>query len=235
MKAGICYYTDNQLDEPLYSIVQGFILESGLPITSASLRPITFGDNEVIDAKRSYPTMLKQIISCLERSEADYVYMAEHDILYNKSCFSFIPPRDNIFYYNENNLRWIFGAEKAISYDRMIPLSCMCANRLFALDHFKRRMDFIIEKGFDLESGCNAGWVRKMGFEPGTKKRKRGGFSDDDFEVWRSEHPAIDIRHKGTFSPPKCTIESFTHKPLTWSEIAIEEIPNWDLKKLFNL
>jgi hypothetical protein len=233
MKAGICYYTDNNLNEPLYSIVQGFILDSGLPIVSASLKPIAFGENEVIKAKRSYPTMLRQIISCLERSTADYVFMNEHDVLYHKSCYFFIPPKDNIFYYNENIYRWGYGSNKAISHDRMIPLSCLCVNRLFALNHFKRRMEYITEKGFDLESGCNASWVRKMGFEPGTKKKKRGGFSNDDFDVWRSEYPAIDIRHKGTFSPPKCTLESFTHPPKSWSEIDIKDIPGWDLKKLF--
>jgi hypothetical protein len=210
-------------------------MRSKLPITSASLKPINFGDNEVITANRSYPTMLKQIISCLERSQADYVFFCEHDVLYRTSCFSFVPFRNDIFYYNENVWRWNFGEKTAVSYERMIPLSCLCANRLFALDHFKKRMAYIVEKGFDLESGCNTEWVRKMGFEPGTKKKKRGGFSDDDFEVWRSEDPAIDIRHKGTFSPPKCTLDSFKHPPTTWKEIPIEEVHGWDIKKLFNL
>lgn len=232
---GLIYYTDNELKDPLYSIVQGILLSSGLPITSASLKPIPFGDNEVINAKRSYPTMMRQIISCLERSKADYVFFCEHDVLYHKSHFDFTPPRDDIFYYNENVWRWEYGSNKAITHKRMIPLSCLCVNRLFALEHYRRRMAHIIGKGYDLESDCNKDWVRKMGFEPGTKKKKRGGFSDDDFETWRSEYPVIDVRHKKAFSPSKCTLESFKHPPEEWREIDVGEIPGWDLKRIFGL
>ena len=235
MNKGLIYYTDNELKDPLYSIVQGILLSTGLPITSASLKPIDFGDNEVIEAKRSYPTMIRQIISCLERSQVDYVYFTEHDVLYNLSCFDFIPPRDDIFFYNENVFRWEYGSDKAINHERMIPLSCLCVNRLFALDHYKRRIAHIIEKGYDLESDCNKDWVRKMGFEPGTKKKKRGGFSDDDFGIWRSKYPVIDVRHDKTFSPTKITLESFKHAPSDWNEIQIEDIPGWDLKTMFKL
>src|SRR3990167_8899734 len=98
----IIYYTDNRLAEPIYLLVQHFLLESGLPIISASLKSINFGENVVIEGERSYPTMVAQIISCLERSTAKYVFFAEHDCLYSKSHFDFIPPKDDIFYYNEN-------------------------------------------------------------------------------------------------------------------------------------
>ena len=235
MLKGIIYYTDNRLEEPLYSIVQGFISDSGLSITSSSLKPIIFGDNEVVYGERSYPTMIKQIISCLERSKADYVYFTENDVLYTPSHFEFTPPRDDIFYYNENVWRWMYGSDNAINHDRMIPLSSLCVNRKFALDHYKRRMDYITEKCLDPDSNANQKWVRKMGFEPGTKKLKRGGFSDDDFEVWSSKYPNIDIRHHKTFSPPKCTLESFTHAPKTWKEIDIEDIPGWNLRDLFKI
>jgi len=231
---GIIYYTDNRLSDPLYSIVQGILLSVGLPIASASLKPITFGNNAVVEGKRGYPTMVKQILSCLERSESKYVFFCEHDVLYSREHFDFIPPRDDVFYYNENVWRWQYGSSKAINYDRMIPLSCLCVNRLFALDHYRRRMDHILERGYDFGSDSNKKWVRVMGFEPGTKKRKRGGFSDDDFETWSSNVPVIDVRHDGTFSPPKCTLESFTHAPKTWNEIDIGDIPGWDLISLFS-
>lgn len=216
-------------------MVQGILLDTGLPITSASLKPINFGANRVIDAQRSYPTMVMQIISCLERSRADYVFFCEHDVLYPASHFDFTPPKDDIFYYNSNVWRWKCGANTAINYERMLPLSCLCVNRKFALDHYRRRMDRIIEKGYDLNSNSNQSWVRTMGFEPGTKKKRRGGFSDDDFGVWSSEFPVIDVRHKNTFSPPKCTLESFKHAPTTWNVIDIKDIPGWDLKTLFRL
>jgi hypothetical protein len=231
----VIYYTDNELEEPLNSIVQIYIYESRLPITSASLMPIRFGKNAVIEGKRSYPTMVKQIISCLERSTSKYVFFCEHDVLYHPSHFEFTPPRDYIFYYNTNVWRWLLGSETAMRYDRMIPLSSMCANRELALEHYRLRARKIKENGWDKINNGDPLWVRKMGYEPGTKKKRRGGITDDDFDTWDSNLPIIDIRHGGTFSPTKIKIEDFKHKPKWWMETIIEEIPGWDLKKLFNL
>lgn len=129
-------------------------------------------------------------------------------------------PTKDIFYYNENVLRWDYPHNRYISYDRLISLSGLCVNRKFALDHFKKRLDYITEKGYNDIKG-EPDWARKMGYEPGTKKIKRGGFSDDDFETWRSAEPIIDIRHKNTFSPPKVTLDSFKHAPSNWREIRL--------------
>lgn len=233
MDSGIIYYTDCRLGEPIYSLVQKHILESGLPITSASLKPIDFGDNEVIDGERSYPTMVAQIISCLERSTAKYVFYAEHDVLYSNAHFDFTPPRDDIFYYNDAVWRWWFGSDVAIRYDRMLPLSCLCVNREFALDHYKRRQVMIEELGWSKIRSREPRWARLIGYEPGTKKKRRGGFSDDDFGTWSSELPNIDIRHKKTFSAPKIHLKDFKHAPKNWQEININDIPYWNLKGLF--
>lgn len=230
----IIYYTDNKLGEPINSIVQMNIYLSGLPIYSSSLEPIRFGQNVVIEGERGYPTMVKQIISCLERSNTTYVFFCEHDVLYHASHFDFTPEKDNIFYYNENVWRWMFNSDTAITHDRMIPLSCLCVNREFALNHYKLRDKVIREKGFDKIKSREPAWARKMGYEPGTKKRRRGGVTDDDFETWMSELPNIDIRHKGTFSSPKTKLENFIHKPKWWREININEIPGWDLRRVFS-
>ena len=72
--------------------------------------------------------------------------------------------------------------------------------------------------GLDQFSG-DSQLARKWGYEPGTKKKKRGGLTDDDFDTWYSDEPVIDIRHRGTFSPPKCTLESFKHLPVNFEEI----------------
>lgn len=235
MSKGIIYYTDCLLEEPIYSTVQGFLLKSELPITSASLKPINFGDNEVIEGERGYPTMVKQIISCLERSMADYVFFCEHDVLYPVSHFDFDPYENNIFYYNRNVWRWRYGSNKAVKYHRMIPLSCLCVNREFALAHYKDRLKRILELNLDSIKGKEPEWVRKMGYEPGTKKKRRGGFSDDDFDTWKSKSSIVDIRHGGTFSSPKDTLEQFKHKPQWWIEKPVEQINGWNLKELFNL
>jgi hypothetical protein len=229
---GIIYYTNNRLSAPIFSIVQKYILASGLPIVSSSFKPIDFGDNEVFEGTPSYLTMIKQITSCLQRSTSDYVFFCEHDVLYPKSHFDFTPLRDDIFYYNENVWRWKYLSNSAIGYDRLISLSGLVANKNLVLNHYKNRLKKIEEMG-DEKNGRDPYWARKWGYEPGTKKRRRGGFSDDDFEIWKSKDPIIDIRHPQTFSPTKVTLKEFRHQPIGWKEINIEDIPGWNLKQLF--
>lgn len=227
------YYTDNRLDPKIMQVCQNTLLKSFKgDIVSVSLKPINFGFNCVVDEPRGYPTMIKQIYIALKNSIADYVFFTEHDVLYSREHFDFTPPKDDIFYYNRNVWRWEYGSKIAVRYDRMLPLSCLCVNREFALNHYKLRLATITERLGEFQSK-EPSLARKWGYEPGTKKKKRGGITDDDFETWESEVPVIDIRHRGTFSPPKCTLSSFKHQPKNWQEIPIEEIPYWNLKELF--
>ncbi len=235
MTKGIIYYTDNRLREPIFSIVQKQILKSGLPIVSVSLKPINFGQNIVLSSSPGYLSMVTQITMALAKSETNYVFFCEHDVLYPLSHFDFTPPKDNIFYYNAYVWRWKYSEDLAITYDRLISLSGLCVNRKFALDHYKRRLEKIQEMNYDRDTRHEPGWARKWGYEPGTKKIKRGGFSDDNFETWSSEFPMVDIRHGRTFSQSKVTLDSFTHKPENWRETTLDKIPGWDLKSLFNL
>ena len=232
MNKGVIYYTDNKLGEPIFTIVQKQISKAGLPITSVSLKPIDFGNNEVFDGIPSYLTMIEQITSCLERSTATYVFFCEHDVLYPKSHFDFTPPKEDIFFYNSHVWRWKYLSNTVIGYDRLISLSSLCANKNFVLDHYKKRLKKI-EKMGDEKNGRDPYWARKWGYEPGTKKRRRGGFSDDDFETWRSKYSIIDIRHPQTFSPTKVTLKEFRYQPTGWKEMSIDDIPGWNLKQLF--
>jgi hypothetical protein len=235
MTKGIIYYTDNRLGEPIFSTVQKQMLKANLPITSVSLKPINFGDNTVIKLSPSYLTMIKQIRLALYISKHTYVFFCEHDVLYPPSHFDFVPPRDDIYYYNANVWRWKYPANLAITYDRLISLSGLCVNRRFALAHYKSRLKKIEELSLDKQKGKEPLWARRWGYEPGTKKTKRGGFSNDDFETWSSEHPIIDIRHGRTFSPPKVTLDSFKHAPNNWRQTTLDKIPGWNLKELFKL
>lgn len=230
----IIYYTDNRVREPIYSLVQKHLLESGLPVVSSSLKPMAFGDNEVYEGQRSYPTMVAQILSCLRRAKTKYVFFCEHDVLYHTSHFDFTPPRDDVFYYNENVWRWWLGDDKLIRHERMLPLSCLAVNRELALSHYELRQRKIEEWGLDNFRSREPRLARRWGYEPGTKKVKRGGLTDDDFETFFSDYPVIDIRHKNTFSSPKIKLEDFKHKPGWWTEIDVKDVPGWDLKALFN-
>ena len=227
MNKGIIFYTDSQLDESIARPVRESILKSGLPIISTSLKALDFGRNIVVDGKRGYVTMMSQIITALEESTAKYVFFCEHDVLYPESHFDFTPPNDSvdIFYYNDNVWRWEIGSDKAVRHDRMIPLSTMCCDRKLALEFYEYRWKKMEEIGLEKFDNPQSDIMRKWGFEPGTKKKKRGGLTDDDFATWSSKEPVIDIRHKGTFSPTKVKLESFKHKPKNWREISINELP----------
>lgn len=234
-KASICYYTDNRIEgSKIFIESKKTILDSGLPIVSCSLKPINFGKNMVLKNKeRSYPTMVLQIFTALENSDADYVFFCENDVLYHKSHFDFVPERDDIYYYNVNNWRWDYPKDRLISYDELTSLSGLCCNRKLALEHYKKRLRRVEELGLDKKRSREPRWARKWGYEPGTKPRRRGGFSDEEHKKRKSEYPNIDIRHRKTFSSPKITLDSFKCPPTNWREAKLEEIPGWNLKALF--
>jgi hypothetical protein len=235
---GIIYYTDNQLEEPIMSICQKYIVVSHLPIVSCSLKPIDFGQNIVLEGRvRGYPTMVKQIITALENSVSDYVFFCEHDVLYHPSHFDFIPARDDIYYYNVNNWRWDFPKDRAIQYDELTSLSQLCANRKLALNHFKLRQQEIERRKLDkIFSSDKSQWSRLGTYEPGRLKKCEGGFTDEDYEKWRSKYPNIDIRHKWTFTRSKTTVDDFICPPAGWKEIKISKMPGWgNILKMFNV
>lgn len=236
MTKGIIYYTDNRLREPIFSICQKQILRAELPVTSVSLSPISFGNNINLGLKPSYVTMVKQITTALENSKSDIVFFCEHDVLYPKSHFDFTPQKNDIFYYNSNVWRWVYPTNQLIRYDRLISLSGLSVNRLFALNHYQQRLSKIKELEVEGNERLHEPiWARRWGYEPGTKKIKRGGFSDDDFETYQSEIALIDIRHGRTFSQSKVTLDSFIHKPENWQETTIEKIKGWNLKDMFKI
>jgi hypothetical protein len=232
MTKSIVYYTDNKLDGQIESVVREYILKAQLPVVSCSLKPIDFGKNIVLDREPSFVTYMTQIKTALENSDSDYVFFCEHDVLYPKSHFYFTPPRDDIFYYNENVYRWRFGADFAITYDHLISLSGLCCNRKLALDHYKLRLEKA--STMPIESNIREpSWARKWGYEPGTKRPGNGGFSDLAYETWMSELPIVDIRHPGTISKEKVTLDSFKNPPMNWQQINVNEIPGWNVRELF--
>lgn len=228
---GIIYYTDNRIEgTPIYNRCQQTILAAGLPITSCSLKPIRFGRNFVLEGRqRSYPTMVEQILTALQNAEEDYVFFCEHDVFYHCSHFELMPPSDDVFWYNDNCWRWWYKFDYAIRHGRMHSLSCLCVNRLFALDHYQQRMEFVKAQDLCTWRSREPRQGRIWGYEPGTKPKRRGGFSDDTFALWRSEYPNIDVRHHKCFSSPKICLDDFKHKPEYWEEIKLADIPGWDM------
>lgn len=235
---GIIYYTDFHCDSFIREICLAQLKKAFTgDIISVSLnKPLDLGRNIVMKGERSNTMMIRQILTALEASTADVVFFTEHDVLYNPTHFEFTPPKDNVFYYNLNNWRWDFPKDRAISYNELTSLSQMCVYREWALEHYRKRLKRLIDSGFDKQDGIGnmqPVWVRALGYEPGTKRRRIGGFSDDVSERWRSELPNVDIRHGMTLSNPKTKFTSFKHPPTGWKEVTLDEIPGWDLKGMF--
>lgn len=236
---GAIYYTDSRLDPKILEVCQKQLRsvfdESKIVNVSLNKASEFGGRNIVYIGKRSYPTYLRQILIALEASPAEYVYFLEHDVLYHSSHFDFVPPKDDIYYYNVNNYRWRYPTDIAVTYDSLSSLSGMCCNRETAVKHYKHRIKVMEDQKLDEIRGHEPRWARLFGYEPGTKLKRRGGITDEEHERRRSKLPNIDIRHGRTFSRPKTFRNEFIRLPPTFKEVDIKDIEGWDIKKMFKL
>lgn len=223
------YYTHNICDPKIFEAAQKTIKASGLPIVSVSLKPLDFGKNIVLNLEPGVITYTKQILTALENTDTKYVFFCEHDVLYHPSHFDFTPPTDDAYYFNENVWRWDFPNDRLIGYNGLKSLSGMCCARELALNHYRKKLELIKEKGW--EEGRDPKWMRTIGYEPG-KERRRGGFLDEQKESWWSEFPLIDIRHSQTITKPKTHLSSFKHQPTGWREIKLNDVPGWNFNEI---
>jgi hypothetical protein len=170
-----------------------------------------YGANLHVKGKPGVATMFKQILAGLEASDADYVFLCEHDVLYHPSHFEFMPPRDDLFYYNVNVWQLLLDEGRATFVDDRRQLSGLCANRELLLAEFRERVARIERER-----------PRAIGYEPGT----RNGRS----EVWRSEEPNVDLRHGHNLTVTKRSPTDFRRPELSrgWREAAADEVPGWN-------
>src|SRR5438309_572664 len=103
-RKSIIFYTDDRLDPKIANAVQTQLNTIGLPMVSVSLKEMTKlrGMGYILDLERGYLTMFKQILTALNASKSDIIYFCEHDVLYPKEHFDFIPPDYDKFYYDLN-------------------------------------------------------------------------------------------------------------------------------------
>jgi hypothetical protein len=189
---GLLYYTHNEGDPLILKAAQARIshcaqLHSIEKIVSVSLRPIDFGDNIVLPLQKGTLTMFQQQLRGLEALvDVDVVFFVEHDVLYHPDHFAFDPPRNDVFYYDENV--WKIDArdiEKPLFYFAK-QTAQLCASRELLLGHYQKRVAKVEKDGFS----------RHMGFEPGCHMPPRGV---DSFPAmrWMSPNPQLDIRWTG--------------------------------------
>jgi glycosyltransferase involved in cell wall biosynthesis len=214
---GMVYYTDNRLDGTIMDACQKqlALAANGRDLVTVSLKPMDFGRNITLDAERGYKTMFKQILAGLEASTADVIFLVEHDMLYHPSHFDFVPPRDDVFYYNQN--RWNVDAEtgKAL-FHYANSTSGLCAYRKLLLEHYRKRVEMVERDGFNF----------RMGFEPGTHGRAER-VDDYKCDTWMSEHPNIDIRHKQNLTRSRWSKDQFRNQRFTKGWTEADEVPGW--------
>jgi len=186
---GLLYYTDGNCDEKILRVVKENLLRvsRGYQIVSVSLAPVDLGFNVVFDLKRGPLTMFKQILAGLQTLDTDVVFLIEHDVLYPRCHFDFVPPRDDAYYYNEN--WWRVRVNDGVAFRfAAITVSGLCAYRSLLCQHYEKRVERV-EKRFS----------HRQGYEPGLNQYPRG-IDNVPFGTWQSIHPLVDIRHETNFT-----------------------------------
>ncbi len=216
---GIIFYTDNQLKLKIAHRVQDQLKKISrakhIPITSASLKKMTFGDKNIHfpHLKRGYLAMFKQILGALENSTADIIFFAEHDVLYHPSHFDFTPSSKDIFYYNQNWWRVRTTDGFAVHWDAN-QVSGLVAYREHLLKFYRQRLTEVEKNGYK----------SKMGFEP-------GGRNSNLTCAWKSEYPNVDIKHGHNVSKNKWGLADFRDKNTSKNFMTAIEIPGWGKTK----
>lgn len=222
-RIGCLYYTCNSHDKTLELACRNNLKQAtnGHEIGVVALQRTDFGDwSIVIDQPKGPLTMHQQVLAGLERSTADYVFFCENDVLYHPSHFEFVPPQDDVYYYNTNVWRVRYSDGFAVKTNDCKQLSGLCAGRQLLLEHYRKRVERITREGF----------TRKNGYEPGTRGLP-SGYDDLPSESWQSSLPNLDIKShgenvtKGQWSP-----DDFRNKKYTegWQE-STGRIEPWPL------
>lgn len=215
MRKGIIYYTDNVLKKSFAEIVRKHLKSAAgdIPIVWVSQKPIKEENNIVCnELPRSHQSICFQVLSGIQSIDADIIYLAEHDILYHPCHFDFIPPKEDVFYYNVNRY-WLREKDGQASYKKTTAaLSQLVAYKGIMEDFFSKRffLYFTNQK------------VGKCKTEPG--KFKVPELPDYKMERYHSKWPNIDIRHGRNYT----SSDRFKKRHNYTFE---DEIPGWGKTK----
>lgn len=216
---GIVYYTDNRCEERITTVCRRQIFRcTDMPIVSVSHYPIDFGKNFVVNMPRGALSMFTQILKGLENTEAEIVYLCEHDVLYHPSHFDFVPD-DRKFHYNLN--RWQLCSETGRALFRITRCTSLCVAFKSSFLRFYSDLIKVIERGNYKRS--RHGFAPNTHKIPGTKHYGKRNF--------KSEQPCIDIRHPNTYTGNRWEKTDFrnSHSKREWKES--DEIPGWGKTK----
>jgi hypothetical protein len=222
LTAGLVYYSDCRGDATMLAAVRKQIQRCAneSPIVSVTLQPIAFGTNIVLPLERGQLTMFRQILAGLEALETDVAFLVEHDVLYHPSHFAFTPDKAEVFYYNQHTWKVSTDDGRALFY-RCCQTSGLCARRDLLVDHYRKRVAFVEQHG----------WDRNVGYEPGTNRRVRRLLDPRGCETWMSDGPNIDLRHGHNLTRSRWRQDQFRNKRscLGWTEA--DAVPGWGRTK----
>lgn len=223
----IIYYTDNSLDPFLFRKCQEYLLKAaeGKRIISVSQKPIDFGDNICIGEKgRSHYNLFYQTLVGVEAATTKYIALAEHDCLYTPEHFNWIPPTDDLFYYNTNHWLVQWGGELSglYSYFRRKVMSQLICERELYIRAIKEKL-VMLEYGAEIRKGqpgaCEPGVCDNRQAFINVKKEMESKHKDvgkDTFQAkaFSTKLPNLDIRHSSNFSGGRrANKRRFTLKP----------------------
>lgn len=226
MNKTIIYYTDNKLDETLAKRCREKLVEAaeGTPIISVSQKPIDLGINICVgEIGSSWLNLYKQLLAGAEAAQTEYIATAEHDCLYTNEHFKWTPHRDDVFFYNENVylVEWggnhpeLNGMYSTFWAERKALSQLVCSRRLLIesirqrlslLDQdieLVRKMVFAGEPGVSLLRIERAQKIAKSGKHNHLQKLLEDYLKTEVSDVFRTQIPNLDIRHKTNFTGPK--------------------------------
>lgn len=164
--------------------------------------------------------MFEQILAGLNAVGTDIVYFCEHDVLYHPAHFANFeiePPRKDTFYYNLNVWKVDVKTGRAVTYITK-QTSGLVAYRDLLIEHYTKRIELVKANGFS----------RKMGFEPGSHKR-RERVDDYPSDTYSPLYPNIDLRHSKNLTASRWSQDQFRDQRNCrgWRESDIRHIEGW--------
>jgi len=163
--------------------------------------------------------MFKQILAGLEALDTDIAFLVEHDMLYHPTHFDFTPPKEDVYYYNTNTWKLREKDGQALYYYTK-QTSGLCAYRKLLVEHYRKRIERVINNGHD----------HRIGYEPGTHSFPRG--IDNYVAIsWESQYPNVDIRHAYNLTANRFRQDQFRSQKSCQGWTLADEIPGWGKTK----
>jgi len=139
--------------------------------------------------------------------------------LYHPSHFDFVPPTDNVYWFNENCWAVDAATGQALHHCRMRMTSGLVAGRDILIEHYKKKIAWVTERGkFSRQI---------VGYEPG-KRASRKRLGDYAQGAFSSPWPNIDIKHDGNITRKRFAPTDWRN----WNTIKAswrlaDEVPGW--------